>query len=504
MTDEKKTAENKPAEAKPADTPPEPPPHYEEDLVEKDHTLVINGSEIPYRSQAGRVLLREEDGKKLASFFFSAYTRTDVADVTTRPIVFAFNGGPGSSSVWLHVGAFGPKRVHLDDEGMPGPLPGRLVMNEESILDVADVVFIDPVGTGFSRGIPRDDQKKYHHFKRDIESVGEFIRIYLTRNQRWASPKFLAGESYGTTRSAGLAEHLLDRHGIYFNGIILVSAILNFLTGPFDSKTWTFSVGNDLPYVVFMPTYAASAWFHGRIAAEHRAKPLAEFLAEVETWAYGEYASALLLGDDLDDETREAVAARLSGYTGVPVEYIEKYRLRLEILRFCKELLRPEGLTTGRLDSRYTGSDRFAGGDTLEQDPSNDALTGHFASAFNDYVRRELGYESDLPYEVLSLEVHKAWDYEDFKNAFVDTSEALRSAMSRNRHLVVLVANGYFDLATPYKATEYTFAHMGLTAQQRNRVHMTYYEAGHMMYVHRESHRRLAADIRTFITGASA
>ena len=500
MPEEAKSSEAKPAEAPPAP----PPPHYEEDLVERDHTMVINGTEIPYRSQAGRVLLREEDGKKLASFFFTAYTRSDVDDPAARPIVFAFNGGPGSSSVWLHMGAFGPKRVDLDDEGMPGPLPGRLVLNEESLLDVADVVFIDPVGTGFSRGIPREDQKKYHHFKRDIESVGEFIRIYLTRHQRWASPKFLAGESYGTTRSAGLAAHLLDRHGIYFSGIILVSAILNFLTGPFDTRTWTFSVGHDLPYVVFLPTYAATAWYHGRVAAEHRKKPLREFLAEVEAWAFGEYATALLQGDQLDERASREVIERLSGYTGMPVDYLEDYRMRIEILRFCKELRRSEGLTVGRLDSRYTGSDRFLAGDMLESDPSNDAISGHFAATFNDYMRSELGYESDLPYEVLSLEVHQAWDYEDFKNAIVDTSESLRQVMSRNRHMGVLVANGFFDLATPHKASEYTFSHMGLTEEQRQRVHMTYYEAGHMMYVHRPSHRQFATDVRSFILGASA
>ncbi len=488
-----------------AETAPEPPPpHYEEDIVERDHTMVIDGNEIPYRSQAGRVLLREEDGKKLASFFFTAYTRSDVDDPASRPVVFAFNGGPGSSSVWLHMGAFGPKRVDLDDDGMPGPLPGRLVVNEQSLLDVADIVFIDPVGTGYSRGIPREEQKKYHHFKRDIESVGEFIRIYLTRHRRWASPKFLAGESYGTTRSAGLAAYLLDRHGIYFNGIILVSAILNFLTGPFDRKTWTFSVGHDLPYVVFLPTYAATAWFHKRVAAEHRDKPLREFLDEVEAWAFGEYATALLQGDQLDTDTTRTVVERLSGYTGMPKDYLEDYRMRIEILRFCKELRRSEGLTVGRLDSRYTGSDRFTAGDMLESDPAHDAISGHFAATFNDYLRGELGYESDLPYEVLSMEVHESWDYEDFKNAIVDTSESLRQGMARNRHMAVLVANGYFDLATPHKASEYTFSHMGLTEEQRRRVHMTYYEAGHMMYVHRESHRRFATDVRSFILGASS
>jgi carboxypeptidase C (cathepsin A) len=413
--------------------------------------------------------------------------------------VFAFNGGPGSSSVWLHLGAFGPRRVELDDDGLAGPPPGRLVPNADSILDVADLVFIDPVGTGYSRAIPHEEQKKYAHFKRDIESVGEFIRLYLSRNGRWASPKYVAGESYGTTRAGGLAGHMLDRHGLYLNGVILVSAVLNFLTGPFDPKTLTFTVGNDVPYLTFLPTYAAAAWYHGRIGERLRERTLREVLTEVEEWARTDYAVALVAGDSLPDDRAREVAERLAEYTGLSVDYLVRYRNRIEILRFCKELLRDDGRTIGRLDARYTGTDRFVGSDAIESDPSGDAITGRYAALLNDYVRRELGYETDLPYEVLSTEVFQAWDYEDFKNAFVDTSETLRAAMTRNRYLHAYVANGYYDLATPHAATEYTFDHMGLDPEARERVTMSYFEAGHMMYVHRPSRERLASELRAFV-----
>ena len=288
--------------------------------------------------------------------------------------------------------------------------PGRLVDNGQSLLDVADLVFVDPVGTGFSRAIPGEEAKEFHHVKSDIESVGEFIRIYLTRNKRWASPKFLAGESYGTTRAAGLAGHLYKRHGISLNGLILVSSILNFQTAGFDSKTWTFERGNDLPYAVFLPTYAAAAWYHHRLDERFQSRPLQEFLAEVEEFAAGEYALALFQGDALEPARFGEIAERLAAYTGLPVDYVKAYQLRIEILRFCKALLRGEKRTIGRIDARYAGIDRFPDGDAMEADPSIDATMGLYTSALNDYVRRELEYESELPYEVLSEAINESWD----------------------------------------------------------------------------------------------
>jgi carboxypeptidase C (cathepsin A) len=504
MADDEKTktkdaGEEKP---KPAEELP-PPPHHEEEVSETAHTVVVGGQEIVYTATAGRMLLREEEGKKKASFFYVAYVKDGDHDPADRPIVFTFNGGPGSSSVWLHLGTFGPRRVLMDEEGMPHPPPARLVDNEDSLLDVADLVFIDPVGTGYSRAIPDEEAKQYHQFKSDIEAVGEFIRAYLTRNERWASPKFLAGESYGTTRAVGLAGHLYNRHGITFNGLLLISSILNFQTAGFDTKTWTFVRGNDLPYSVFLPTYAATAWYHGRVAEEHRSRPLREFLDEVEGFAAGEYALALFAGDALDDERRLALAERIAGYTGLTAEYVERYDLRIEILRFCRELLRDRHLAVGRIDSRYTGFERFKDGDSMENDPSMDATKGPYTSSLNDYVRRELRYESELPYEVLSEKVWENWSWEDFKNAFVDVSETLRETMSRNPFMRVFVANGYYDLATPHFASEYTFNHLGIDPSLRDHVAMGYYEAGHMMYVHGPSRRKLAEDLRAFVASAT-
>jgi carboxypeptidase C (cathepsin A) len=484
--------------------PPEPPPHHEEDSVSSRHSLRIGGEAIRYTATAGRVLLREEDGKKRASFFFTSYIRDEVEDPTTRPVVFAFNGGPGSSSVWLHFGVLGPRRAELDDQGRPVSLPGRTVDNEASLLDAADLVFIDPVGTGFSRGIPKDESKTFHHFTRDVESVAEFIHLYLSRHGRWGSPVFLAGESYGTTRSAALAGHLFDRFGLALNGILLISSILDFATAPFDKRTWTFPPGSDVPYILFLPTYAATAWYHGVVAPRHRDRPLREFLDEVEEFAMSEYALALLRGDRLDTARTADIAERVSEYTGLPVEYITRYRLRIEILRFCKALLRDQERTVGRLDSRFTGIDRFPDGDSMESDPSYDAILGVYTSAANDHIRRALGYQSDLPYEILSNEVHQAWDYEDFKNSQVEVVETLRSTMSRNPLMRVLVANGYYDLATPYFATEHTFSHMGLDPEIRANVDMRYYEAGHMMYIHQASLASLADDLRAFVRSASA
>src|SRR5262249_6945969 len=311
------------------------------------------------------------------------------------------------------------------------------------------------------------------------EAVGEFIRIYLTRNERWASPKFVAGESYGTTRAAGLAGHLFRRYGLSLNGLILVSSILNFQTAGFDSKTWTFERGNDLPYQLFLPTYAAAAWYHERLDGRYQQMALSDFLDEVEEFAATEYTLALFRGDALEAERQDAIADRISAYTGLSAEYVEAYGLRLEILRFCKELLREQGLTIGRLDARYTGTDRFPRGEAIEEDPSMDAVLGPYAAALNDYVRRELEYESDLPYEVLSFKVNENWDYDDFKNAHVDVSETLRETMSRNPFMRVFVANGYYDLATPHFATEFTFGHLGLAKALRANIRMGYYEAGH-------------------------
>ena len=488
--------DKKPEEKKPEEKKPEP----KDNLIETKHSLVINGLEIKYTVTAGTMVMKEEtpdrekesEGEKpKATFFFVAYTKDDVKDKAKRPLTFSFNGGPGSSSAWLHLGLLGPRRVVMGDAGALLPPPYGLSDNEFSLLDQTDLVFIDPVSTGYSRPVEGQKAKDFHSFKRDIESVGDFIRLYTTRYGRWFSPKFLAGESYGTTRSAGLSGYLQDRHGLYLNGIILISAVLDF-------STLEFEPGNDLPYVLFLPTYAATACYHGKVRTR---RPLSKFLAEVEKFAAGEYAAALAKGASLSKHQQTLIAGKLAGFTGLSQEYIEQTNLRPVIFRFCKQLLRDRRRTVGRLDSRFLGMDRDAAGEIWESDPSMDAILGPYTAALYDYVRTELKYESDLPYEVLNVKVWP-WSYADHENRYVNVAETLRHAMCVNPHLKVHVANGYYDLATPYFATRYTFNRLGLEKELQDHITMSYYEAGHMMYIHTPSIKQLKQDLAKFIQNA--
>ncbi len=473
-------------------------------ISETRHTVTLGGSSLAYTATAGRIILKAEDEKEgekaKAAIFFVAYTldrpdgRSSDEHAAKRPITFSFNGGPGSSSVWLHLGLLGPRRVVLEQDGRPLPPPYRLVDNDFTLLDKTDLVFIDPVTTGFSRAVPGEKDKQFHGFKPDIESVGDFIRLYVSRYHRWGSPRYLIGESYGTTRAAGLAGYLQERHGLYLNGIMLVSVVLNFMTLAFDP-------GNDLPFILFLPTYAATAHYHNRLEPELQAD-LNRTLSEVEAFAVGEYATALMQGDALDPATAAAIATRLARYTGLSPTYIESTNLRVNIHRFVKELLRDERLTVGRLDSRFTGIDRDAAGEGHEYDPSYAIIQGPYTGLLNDYVRRELNFESDLPYEILSERVHP-WSFDQNQNSYVNVGETLRKAMSMNPHLRVFIANGYYDLATPYMATRYTFNHMELDRSRRNNVTMTHYEAGHMMYIHDPSLAQLKIDLDEFLDTAA-
>lgn len=472
----------------------------EDNIVQTRHTITIDGKPLNYTATTGTIVLKEESekdekaqGEKAkASIFFVAYTKDDVDDTAVRPITFAFNGGPGSSSVWLHLGLLGPKRVHMDDTNILPP-PYKLVANENSLLDVTDLVFIDPVSTGFSRAVPGEKPTDYHNFEKDIESVGDFIRLYTTRYQRWHSPKFLAGESYGTTRSAGLSGYLQTRHGMYLNGIMLISSILNF-------QTVNFTNGNDLPYILILPTYTATAWYHQQLDADLQAD-LEATLAQVEAFALGEYTVALMQGSALPATEQKAIATKLARYTGLSADYIQKTNLRIEIFRFTKELLREQGKTVGRLDTRFTGIDKDTAGEKFEYDPSYAAIQGVYTAVLNDYMRRDLAFENDIPYEILTS-LYETWSYQTFENQFVDVAETLRQAMSTNPHLKVLVASGYYDLATPYLATRYTFNHLGLAASLQQNITMTYYQAGHMMYVHLPSMTQLKADLKRFVETA--
>jgi carboxypeptidase C (cathepsin A) len=466
----------------------------EEEQSHTQHTVLIDGQQIDYTATAGTLLLKEEKTEAKAAIFFVAYTKKDAGEPEERPITFSFNGGPGSSSVWLHLGLLGPRRVQMQEDGGAPPPPYRLVENNQSLLDATDLVFIDPVTTGYSRARSEEEEKEFHDFDKDIESVAEFIRLYITRHRRWASPKLLIGESYGTTRAAGLAGYLQERHGIYLNGVMLISTILNFQTARFD-------IGNDLPYLLFLPTYTATAWYHRRLE-EGLQRDLHETLAEVEEFVLGEYTLALMQGAALADGNKKAVVQKLARYTGLSREYMERCDLRIEIHRFVKELLRDQGHTVGRLDSRFTGIDRDAAGEKFEFDPSYAVIQGPYTATLNDYVRRELDFESDLPYEILTDRV-RPWKYIGHQNQYVNVAETLRKAMSQNPYLRIFVANGYFDLATPYFATRYTFNHLGLDKSLGDRVSMAYYEAGHMMYIHQPSLEQLKGDLAGFIQAAT-
>jgi carboxypeptidase C (cathepsin A) len=489
-------------EVKPDETVKKEEPKKEpvDQLIESHHSITIGGEKIEYTVTTGIIILKEEtadrdkeseNAKAKAAFFFVAYTKDGEADKTQRPLTFAFNGGPGSSSVWLHLGLVGPRRVFMTEEGyMPQP-PFKLVDNEYSLLDVSDLVFIDPVSTGFSRPVEGQKAREFHGFKKDIESVGDFIRLYTTRFQRWTSPKFLIGESYGTTRAAGLSGYLQDRHGMYLNGIMLVSAILDFQTAVFDP-------GNDLPYILILPTYAATAYYHGKVKTR---KSLESFLKEVEEFASGEYTLALGKGDTLSSKERSSIAQELARFTGLSEDYVLRTNLRIEIFRFVKELLRDRKRTVGRLDTRFTGSDRDNAGENFEFDPSMAAIIGPYTATLYDYVRGELKFESDLPYEIINSKVWP-WSYAQNENNYVNVAETLRKAMSTNPYLKVHVANGFYDLATPYFATRYTFDHMGLETSLRSNISMSYYLAGHMMYIHIPSLVTLKANLAEFIHNA--
>ncbi len=482
---------------------PEPPV---DDLVTTSHTLRTPGGELAYTATAGRVVLRHEkhtdgtfDGHEPhAEMFVVAYTadgavgseggpRIDT-DPATRPVTFAFNGGPGSSSVWLHMGLLGPRRVEMGDAGaLTGP-PWGVVDNRESLLAHSDLVFVDPVSTGYSRAVAGGKPADFHGYGPDVESVGELIRLWITRHGRWGSPKYLAGESYGTLRAAALAEHLQDRYGLYLNGLMLISSVL-------DMGTIRFTEGNDRPYALFVPSYAAIAHHHGR----HGDRPLAEVLAEAEEFATGDYPWALARGNRLSVADRDRVAATLARLTGLSESYVRRARLRIEHVRFFRELLRDSGRTVGRIDGRFTGWEPDDAGEGIGYDPSSAAVTGPYTAAVNAYVRGELDYSSDLPYEGLSDRVHP-WSYKDFEGRAVSVVGRLSAAMRTNPHLRVHVASGYHDGATPYLATEHTLATLPIPDELRHNIAVRYYEAGHMMYVHTPSRLAQSADLAAFVT----
>ncbi|WP_406057244.1 S10 family peptidase [Kribbella sp. NBC_00889] len=470
-----------------------------DDLVTSQHTLTIEGRELQYTATTGRIVLKQEvltDGKfdghqAKAEVFLTAYT-LDGADAAERPVTFAFNGGPGSSSIWLHLGLLGPRRVVSGDAGELAPPPYGLVDNAETLLQHSDLVFIDPVSTGYSRAVEGEKPGDYHGFTRDLESVGEVIRLWTSRNGRWMSPKFLAGESYGTTRAAGLASHLQERYGMYLNGVMLISAVLEF-------GTLDFTPGNDLPYTLYLPTYAAIAHYHGLMPD----RTLEEVLADAERFAAGRYPNALAQGNRIPEDFRAEVVGRIAALTGLTEDYIDRVNLRIEHMRFFGEVLRSRRQTVGRLDGRFTGWEADYAGETPAKDPSFSAIIGPYTAALNHYVRVELGYQNDLPYEILSMDAAKNWSYKEFEGQQITVAEKLAEAMRVNPHLKVHVACGHYDGATPYFATEHTLGRLQLPAELLGNIETKYYPAGHMMYVHDPSRVQQSEDIATFIRGAS-
>jgi carboxypeptidase C (cathepsin A) len=491
----------------------EPPPP-----VVTEHTVTLaDGKTLTYKAVAGYLLIRdtrqesqpEKDsgkepgkesaqdqldpskGKPKAQIFFVAYLLDGVGDVGTRPVTFAFNGGPGSASVWLHMGGIGPRRVVLSDRGEALPPPTKMTDNESTWLEKTDLVFIDPVSTGFSRPVRGEDPKQFYGYKQDLASVGDFIRIWTTRYSRWSSPKILAGESYGTTRAAGLSQYLQDRYGLYVNGIVLISSVLNF-------QTIEFEPGNDVPYPLFLPTYAATAWYHKRLPTDLQHLPLRDVLSQTEAFSSAEYLLALARGDAVSQSDAEHIADQLSRFTGLDAGYIKQENLREPIERFTKDLLKAQNRSIGRYDSRFTGIRLHPGTDTEDFDPSDEAVNGPFTAAFNDYVRRELNFQTDLPYETIA-EVNP-WNLSE--NKYLDVASSLKEAMSRNPYLKIWVCCGYYDLATPYYAAQSVVRGMNLDPAIRGNIQFTYYESGHMLYIEKGAREKLKDDLDQFLAGA--
>jgi carboxypeptidase C (cathepsin A) len=491
--DEKTT--DAPKEKDQASTTTTVPADPVDDVVTTQHTLRIGRTDLNYTATTGRIVLREEvyeDGaftglKARAEVSITAYV-AEASGATPRPVTFAFNGGPGSSSVWLHLGLMGPRRVLSGDVGSLQAPPYGLTDNLETLLRVTDLVFIDPVSTGFSRAVTGGKPKAYHGFTGDIESVGEVIRLWTTRNNRWLSPKFIAGESYGTVRAAALAEHLQTRRGMFLNGVILISSVI-------DLGSIGLVEPEDRGYVGFLPTYAAVAQFHGK-----RGKAsLRSVLKEAEKYAEHTYPWVLSRGHRLTTGQRTEAVRVLARLTGLSEEYVDLSNLRVEHLHFFVELLRRERLVVGRLDSRFTGPTGNGVAEKMEDDPSMDAMAGPYAAAWNHYVRTELGYENDLPYEQLSMKASEEWSFKEFEGRPVNVSDKLARAMRANPHLKVHVAYGYLDGATPYYAAQETFAHLDVPTELLANIDHAYYPAGHMMYVHEPSRVQQSKDLAAFI-----
>lgn len=440
------------------------------------HTLELDDQTLNYTATAGMMPVTVLDGT--CDMFYTAYTLDGVEDMGHRPVTFVFNGGPGSASIWLHIGMLGPRRVEMDEDGQPLGLPSHVIDNPDTLLDLTDLVFIDPVGTGYSQVTGATDPSYFYNTNFDAASVAEFIHQYTTRNGRWGSPKYLAGESYGTVRAVAVAGYLADAYYMDLNGLMLISTANDYSLLINDTS--------DLSCVLYLPTYAAIAQYHGMLEEPYASMPLEDLIAEAKAFGVTEYQAALFRGIRLTDDEKDAMAEKIAALTGLKKDFVRKSNLRIPMSDFCTHLLEDKKQVCGRIDGRYTGPATNGNLGNSAADPSMAATSGMFASALNDYFYNELDYHTDLLYEALNTDVNASWTF-GTDGYFIDQKQSIYTAMSRNRFLKIWVLCGYYDLATPFHCAEWVYDHVFLNEETRPNLSFTYYPSGHMIYMHQPS-----------------